>query len=724
MTLILLLAISLGIAWLWNRLFRPVPWLMTALLLAIVIAYEAPALFTSRVDFPAPLAYSAQPWQATGRPPIRANTGIVFTQLGPWTENARNAILAGEWPLWNRYSGCGMPLAANQQTAIYHPFTLAGLLLPIGKLFTLSAALRLFSCLFFTFVLFRNWASDGAALFGAAAYTFCTFNIVWLLFPHALATTALPMALAGAQELARERRLRAFFLLTLGLALIALAGQPETAFWCWLVAAAWCVYLRTRIVLSAAAFILAAMLTAFFWLPTVSLMPRLSRFGLMSNPLTNPPNHHLGIEWLTPLVAPNIHGTPQAGTYTPPTHRHPAVIDDYGEIASGYAGLATLVLAFAAIPLIRRRPTAFFLGLMLCAVLTFGEAPLWRDAVRWIPLAGITMHQRLRVFWALGACGAAVVALDRWAKWKALPPLLTAITLIDLLAVTWRYNPISRARDMYPVTNAIRVMRAEPPYRIAALGWSFIPDTPGAYGLEDVKTTDPIASPQSMRIVRGYLHAVPNDYDQVFGDVSEPFLDFLNIRYVYVPPEMWITDPRFALRHLGHDGAVFENLRVLPRYQLVRRFLMDPSFDRAIPKMNALRDFSRDALVTHVPPQVERRAPQLLVEDAEGFHASAGGSVRVLEYTANRTVLDVDSRGWSLLTTSDADWPGWRAYWNGKREPAVTVNDAFLGVFVPPGKGTLELRYRPDAFIDGLRISGAGTLIALVLLALRLRRGR
>ncbi|HKO58199.1 MAG TPA: YfhO family protein, partial [Thermoanaerobaculia bacterium] len=269
-----------------------------------------------------------------------------------------------------------------------------------------------------------------------------------------------------------------------------------------------------------------------------------------------------------------------------------------------------------------------------------------------------------------------------------------------------------------------RVRGVAPPYRIAALGWSFIPDTPGAYGLEDVKTTDPISSPQSMRIVRGYLHAVPNDYDQVFGDVSEPFLDFLNIRFVYVPPEMWITDPRFALRHLGSDGAVFENLHVQPRYQLVRRFLVDPSLDRGIPKMNALRDFSSDALVTHVPPQVERRAPALLAEDAEGFHASAGGSVRVMRYEANRTVLDVDSRGWSLLATSDADWPGWRAYWNGKREPVVTVNDAFLGVFVPPGRGTLELRYRPDAFIDGLRISGAGALIALVLLGVRLRRGR
>lgn len=694
-------------------------------MLAIVAAYESPALFTSRVDFPGALAYHADPWKATGRAPAAANTGIVFTELGPWTESARRALLSGEWPLWNRFSQCGMPLAANQQTAIAHPFTLAGLFLPLGKLFTLSAALRLFCALFFAFVFFREWASDDAAFFGAVAFTFCTFQVVWLLFPHTLATTALPIALAGAQELARAKRLRAFFLLAIGLALIALAGQPETAFWCWLAAAAWCVYLRTRIGISALAFVLAGMLTAFFWLPTVALMPRLARFGLMSNPLTNPPNHHLGGEWLLPLVLPNVLGTPPAGTYRPPAHRHPLVLDDYGEIASGYAGIATLVLAFAALPLLRsRRPTAFFLGMMVCAVLTFGEAPLWRDAIRAVPFVGITMHQRLRFFWAFGACGAAVIALDARGARRA--GLLTAVTFVELIAITWRYNPIGAARDVFPTTGAIRAMQlpAGEPYRVAALGWSLLPDTPGAYGLEDVKTTDPIASPQTNRIVRGYLHAAPLDYDAVFDDVSEPFFDFLNIRFVYVPNGLWIADPRFALRHLGSDGAVFENLRAQPRYQLVQRFLVEPSFDRAIPKMKALRNFAADAVVTHVPPQVARRAPQLLAEDADGFHASAGGAVRVVRYTANGAELDVDSRGWSLLVSSDADWPGWRAWWNGKRQPVVTIDNAFLGVFVPPGHGKLVLRYRPDAFLDGLRISGAGTLIALGLLVLRLRRGR
>jgi hypothetical protein len=56
----------------------------------------------------------------------------------------------------------------------------------------------------------------------------------------------------------------------------------------------------------------------------------------------NPANHGLSYEWLLPLITPNVLGNPVNGTYTPPRGFHPTVLNDYGEVASGYAGLATL----------------------------------------------------------------------------------------------------------------------------------------------------------------------------------------------------------------------------------------------------------------------------------------------------------------------------------------------------------------------------------------------
>jgi hypothetical protein len=93
-------------------------------------------------------------------------------------------------------------------------------------------------------------------------------------------------------------------------------------------------------------------------------------------------------------------------------------------------------------------------------------------------------------------------------------------------------------------------------------------------------------------------------------------------------------------------------------------------------------------------------------------NAWPGGAVRLLSYTGSRTYLDVASRGWNLLVTSDASWPGWRITWNGARLAPVLVNGAFLGVFLPPGKGVIELRYRPREFDLGLALAG-GALLAL-----------
>lgn len=773
-TIALFVASCVAIAAIWNRFFDPVPGRIVLLFLAIVSVYQATTLFTPRVDLPAGLAYSVYPWKALGRAPTTANTGIVFTQIGPWTRVARDAILAGEWPLWNRYSASGAPLLANQQTAIFHPFTLAGfLLLSLGKAFTYTASIRLFTLLFFTFVMLRGHGiRNAASIYGAVAYTFCTFHIVWLLFPLGLATMMLPIAMMGAQQIARGPRTRSFILLTLGLALSVLGGHPESAFWVWCVAAAYALFLTIReprrLLMCASAFVAASALTAFFWMPTVALLPRVSRTELMRSTKTNPPNHKLGVEFLEALIAPNIMGTPQTGTYVPPQARHPAVLDDYGEIASGYGGIITLALAAWAIAFVRRREVFFFAGLMLFAFFTIAEVPLWRDLIRAVPIVGLTMHQRLRIVWVLGgavlsafaldapldkgklrialglvwACVAAIyivrqpVAVAAWLTFGVTsatvvvlliaPPaayIATLLTFIELFAVTFGYNPSAPGSEAPPTTPAIRAMQRFPGlHRIAALGWSLPPDTPGYYRLEDVKSTDPISDPVYKRMMHGFLHVIPS-YDELFDTVSEPFFDFLNIRYVYVPPDVAFADARFVLRYAGRDGAVYENTRVIPRYFLPRRYRVNTAISHAIPTLKSITDFRADAVVDHVPSKVLAAAPQLMPKDIYEWWPAAPGRVRVLSYRNNSTTLEVETTGWSLVASSDTHWPGWRAYVRGERQPPVTVNGAFLGCFVPPGRSVVEFRYRPAAFDLGLRISAFAILaLALAGVARRFRK--
>jgi hypothetical protein len=288
---------------------------------------------------------------------------------------------------------------------------------------------------------------------------------------------------------------------------------------------------------------------------------------------------------------------------------------------------------------------------------------------------------------------------------------------------TYHYNPPSKPADLYPVTGAIAILQhAQRPFRFAAWGWSFLPHTPGYYGIEDIKTTDPVQHAKYMRLMTGYLGVEPGSYDQVLQDASQPFFDYLNIKYVYVPPDQTLADLRLVEIYHGPDGRILQNIRALPRYFFVDHCTVEPSFDQTVWRSKQIRDFAVEALVDHIPTKVLQAQPDL----AKPGHHLTGGVVTIQDYGTNTTTLDLTSDGWNLLVSSDVHWPGWRAYWNGKRQPPVIVNGAFLGCFIPPGKGQLTFRYLPDEFTQGLRASAVGAIligIAGLVSALKRRTG-
>lgn len=575
---------ALAFILLWSRYYEKGQGKAFALFIAIVSVYQAETLFTNKVDIPANLLYHAFPWKALPAQPVEANTGIVITELVPWTIEAREALREGEWPLWNRNLATGSPLLANQQTAVFHPFTLLGLALPIGEAWTLSVSLRLLFTLFFTYRFLVGWRLGWwAAVFGAVAFTFSSFSIVWLLFPLGLSNFAIPILLSGLDDLVRGGTAKAFVLPSFGLAMSILGGHPESAAWVailgalYAVYAAWARHGRTaatgRAVLRGAwAMLLAVGLTAFWWYPTWSLLPETERFHMQQSNAANPADHEIGGEWLTPLLAPNVHGTPQRKSFVAP-HAIPITLTDYGEVASGYAGIVASVFALYALLYTRLPPSRFFLGVLLFVFLTIYEVPVWRDAVRALPLVGDVLLQRLRVFWVFGIASLAAVGMHVavesgrrspvpfaaagllvggtwffslktwlaqgqlseqlgyalitatvfalvWGTYRfrasALAPVAVVATLAELWLLTANYNPPARKKDLFPVTPALEVLQdVQKPARVVALGWSLIPDTPGAYGLEDIKSTDPIQHPASRRLYREHLQLRPGDYNQI-----------------------------------------------------------------------------------------------------------------------------------------------------------------------------------------------------------------
>lgn len=102
-----------------------------------------------------------------------------------------------------------------------------------------------------------------------------------------------------------------------------------------------------------------------------------------------------------------------------------------------------------------------------------------------------------------------------------------------------------------------------------------------------------------------------------------------------------------------------------------------------------------------------------------------GGAASIEVERIGTTHLDVqiESDQPGLLFISENYMPGWQAKWTEENQqsqaaslPIARAHQAFLGIPVPAGSGTLELAYRPTSLRWGLAISGVSWIALLLVL--------
>jgi hypothetical protein len=233
---LILAAVAAGIAAFARFVGRPIP---TLLLAAFVLAAMLPsgrAWVSDRSILPLDHTQFVRPWlRPEMRPPYNPNLNDVATMILPWTEAVRRAWLDGELPLRDRWNGCGTPLAANSLSAAFSPLTLLALLLPLARVFTLIAAIKILLAAVGAWLWIREiGATSRAAAFGGVAFGLSlALAPPWLLYPHSSVLCLWPWTLFLIERLrdgdARFRS-RTIGALAGVFALEALAGHPETLF--------------------------------------------------------------------------------------------------------------------------------------------------------------------------------------------------------------------------------------------------------------------------------------------------------------------------------------------------------------------------------------------------------------------------------------------------------------------------------------------------------------
>jgi hypothetical protein len=276
--------------------------------------------------------------------------------------------------------------------------------------------------------------------------------------------------------------------------------------------------------------------------------------------------------------------------------------------------------------------------------------------------------------------GRTAAAPPSWAPWA-----VTAVIAAELLGFYAGANPPNERRLAFPRPPAVRFLQAHlDGDRLIGAGRALPANFAAVYGLADASIDDPAIPARYARATRGLDRGV---LEPRFGRFGHPFYDFLGVRYVVAPAGMALP---FRLAFADAGTWIWERPEPLPRLFLPERAHID-------------RDGAWDAWLEANPDFGFR----VLVEAGAAVHrrwraARPDDSSLRLELLASARLRAAATLAEPrLLAASIYQDGGWRVLAGGDPLPPVLVNGAFAGAWLPPGRTTIDLLYRPQPLLWG-----------------------
>ena len=175
------------------------------------------------------------------------------------------------------------------------------------------------------------------------------------------------------------------------------------------------------------------------------------------------------------------------------------------------------------------------------------------------------------------------------------------------------------------------------------------------------------------------------------------------------------TDDRLlglaSLRYTYSDQGTAVNAQALPRAYTVHHYIKTDSEEQS------LREIRANIATLHKSVILENADPSFSVDDQLDGHDETPGSAEITRYTPNEVDLAVNVAHPALVVLTDAFYPGWVAYVDGRETTIFRANSLFRAVEVPAGAHSVEFRFRPTSFYWGAAITLLTLCFSLVLVA-------
>lgn len=670
-----------------------------------------------------------------------------------WKELLVNVWQEGAVPLWNPYEMTGKPLLANFQSGAFYPLNIILFLKPFSIFWSIFILSQSFLCAFFLYLYLVNRRLDKrAAAVGSLAFSFSGFSISWLEWGTILHTILwLPLLLYFIDKIFENlKNKKGSGLIYVGL-LFSLsssffAGHLQLFFYLFIIfigyfflrwfenKKSWVVLLKFKLLIVIFIFI-----TFPQWISTLQFLS-LSARGIDQN-FRGIEGWFLPIKHLVQFLVPDFFGNPSTLNYWGTWN--------YGEL-TGYIGV--IPLFFASFALFKKSSTTiFFITVFLISLLlalpnaissipfifnipfisssqptrllflcvlslsilsAFGfdyflrlnkisikyMIPFISFIFLFLVIWGLVINGNLNIFinskniqvskhnlfFPTLIFGLATVCLllRNFLKNKSLRMFVIIVILLlisfDGIRFAQKFTPFTNRSYLYPETKSLEfLLKQKGTFRIAVLDNRIMPPNFFThYHLQTIEGYDPL-------YLKSYAEYIVAQ-ERGKADIAEPFgfnriitphnyesqlFDFLNTKYVLSLDE--IKSPKLVKVFEEGQTKIYQNTKALERAFFVKNVINT--------KDDVSLLFTQDLKITAIISE----------SNLDKFVNLSVGNVRIVSYTENTVSLETENMESGFLVMSDAYYPTWKVFIDGKESKIYKTNHAFRGVYIPKGKHSI-----------------------------------
>ncbi len=184
---------------------------------------------------------------------------------------------------------------------------------------------------------------------------------------------------------------------------------------------------------------------------------------------------------------------------------------------------------------------------------------------------------------------------------------------------------------------------------------------------------------------------------QDFGTIDSTFrelnvINMLNTKYVIINP----------------DGAPLTNASAMGNSWFVNEVIVAEDADEELDKLTGLD--------IHTTAVTDEKFSSYFEETT--FTSSLSDQIVLTDYLPNKLTYEARTESEQLAIFSEIYYPkGWIASIDGNPVEHIRVNYLLRGLIIPPGEHTVVFEFKPESYYKGEKVSLAGSLALLLILA-------